>query len=181
MKKQSFDAGVAGVPGLDPTLPNVELVLNGATFQLSYDHNAIAQAEAVTGHNLLEAAYYIPTATILRGMLWASVLKAHPEVTIEEVGAWINPRNFRVIREALLAAWFGSVPDQKEGEAGETEGEVSPNTSPSLTSGPAAATTSASPKKNSGRSRRGSSTSSAKGTAKSSSTASSAPRTRPPR
>ncbi len=163
MEKKTF---VAGQPGLDPTLPDVELVINGSKYQLCYDHNAIAQAENATGINLLESAFRIQSANALRAMLWASLLKQNPGLTIEEVGTWLNPRNFLTVREALLAAWFGSVPEPSD-DAGEAQGEASPNASPSPTSGPAAGTTSGSRTKNSGRSRRGSSTSSASATAKS--------------
>jgi hypothetical protein len=140
MTKQSY---VAGTPGDDPTLPNVELILRGRTLQLCYDHNAIAQVENVTGINLMAAAFQVQSASTLRAMLWASIIRQHPDLTIEEVGAWLNPRNFLLVREALLAAWFGSVPEASEGEPGEAQGEASPNASPSPTSGPAAATTSA--------------------------------------
>ena len=132
MAKQTFT--VAGKPGLDPTLPDVELVINGKTYQLCYDHNAIVQAEKATGINLLESAFRIQSAEALRGMLWASVLKQNPDLTIEEVGTWLNPRNFLTVREALLAAWFGSVPEPKEA-AGEGQGEAVPTVSPSPTSG----------------------------------------------
>jgi hypothetical protein len=107
---------VAGKPGLDPTLPDVELVLGGETFALAYDFNAVCQAEKATGINLLSSVVGEITASSLRGLLWASVLKDRPDITIDEVGALIRPTNIATIREAVVSCWFGSVPDVEPGE-----------------------------------------------------------------
>lgn len=119
-------ASVAGKPGLDPTLPNVSLILNDVERHLCYDHNAIAQAEKATGLNLLYAAATSPSATTLRGLLWSALLKENPELTLEEVGGWITPRNIPTIHAAIVAAWYGSVPEGDE-EAGEVQGQAPPN------------------------------------------------------
>ena len=107
---------VAGKPGLDPTLPDVELVFNGETYHLAYDFNAIVQAEKVTGVNLLTSVVGEITAQSLRGLLWASLLKDRPEITIDEAGALIKPTNIATIRQAIVTCWFGSVPDAEAGE-----------------------------------------------------------------
>lgn len=122
----STKSAVAGKPGLDPTLPNVTLVLNGDEYQLCYDHNAIVQAEKATGINLLFAAATSPTATTIRGLLWSALLRDNPELTIDEVGSWITPRNIVTINAALKAAWYGSIPEP-DGEAGEVPAQASPN------------------------------------------------------
>lgn len=105
---------VAGKPGLDPTLPDVELVLGGKTYKLAYDFNAIVQAEKVTGINLLVHVVGEMSARSLVGLLWAALLPGHPEIEIEEVGRMIQPHNIPVIRSAIVTAWFGSVPSKKE-------------------------------------------------------------------
>jgi hypothetical protein len=108
---------VAGKPGLDPLLPDVELVLGGTTYHLSYDFNAICQAERVTGVNLLSSVVGEISAASLRGLLWAALLKDRPLMTVEEVGGLIRPENIATIREAIVTAWFGSVPEEaQEGE-----------------------------------------------------------------
>jgi hypothetical protein len=117
---------VAGKPGLDPTLPNVSLILGGVKRSLAFDFNAIVLAEKVTGVNLLKAIVNEITATNLRGLLWAALLKENPELNLEEVGSWITMRNAGTIHEALVMAWFGSVAEV-DGE-GETEGEETAQT-----------------------------------------------------
>ena len=66
---------VAGKPGLDPTLPNVTLILGGVERHLVFDFNAIVLADKETGVNLIKAAMSEIDATSLRGLLWASLLK----------------------------------------------------------------------------------------------------------
>lgn len=117
---------VAGKPGLDPTLPDVSLILNGVERHLCYDHNAIAQVEKITGLNLLYAAASAPNAIALRALLWSALLKENPELSLEEVGSWITPRNIPTIHAALQAAWYGSIPED-DGEVGEVQAQAPPN------------------------------------------------------
>jgi hypothetical protein len=109
---------VAGVVGSDPLLPKVELIAGGQTYHLAYDFNAVVVAEEATGINLLASVVGEITARSLRGLLYASLLMAHPEITIEEVGKLIQPTNIGTIRQAVTSAWFGSVKD-KDDDAGE--------------------------------------------------------------
>lgn len=102
---------VAGKPGLDPTLPDVALILGGVERRLVFDFNAIVHAEKVTGLNLIKAMVSELDATRTRGLLWAALLKEHAELTLEEVGGWLHPRNLSVVRDALIATWFGSIPE----------------------------------------------------------------------
>ena len=102
---------------IDPTLPRVTLILGGVERRPVYDHNAIVQAEAATGINLLTAIVDDITATKLRGLLWASLLKSDPDLTIEEVGSMIHPGNIGTIHSALLSSWFGSLSDPDDVKA----------------------------------------------------------------
>jgi hypothetical protein len=113
---------IANQPGQDPTLPDVDLILGGKTYKLCFDFNAICQAEKVAGVNLLTSVIGEITAQSLRGLLWASLLKDQPTITIDEVGALIRPTNIAVIRQAVVTAWFGSVPDE-ESEPGEAQAQ----------------------------------------------------------
>ena len=117
---------VAGQPGLDPTLPDVSLILNGVERHLCYDHNAIAQVEKITGLNLLFAAAAAPNATALRALLWAALLRETPGLSLEEVGSWMTPQNIPTIHAALQATWYGSVPED-DGEVGEVQAQALPN------------------------------------------------------
>jgi hypothetical protein len=107
---------VANKPGSDPTLPDVELILGGKIYHLAYDFNAIVQAEKATGVNLLSSVVGEITASSLRGLLWASLLKDQPDITLEQAGKLIKPHNIGTVREAIVTAWFGSNPDAEPGE-----------------------------------------------------------------
>jgi hypothetical protein len=103
---------VAGKPALDPTLPNVPLVLNGRTLFLAFDFNAIATAESVTGLELLNSIdLQNLNAGKFRALLYSALLKAQPDITIEEVGSMINFTSLPAITVALVHAWTGSQPE----------------------------------------------------------------------
>lgn len=114
---------VAGKPGLDPTLPDVELVLRGQSFHLAFDFNAICHAEKLTGLNLLTAIVTDISASQLRALLWSAILKDNSGFTIDEVGSWITAHNAPTIHKALVAAWFGSI--SKDDDEGEEEAQES--------------------------------------------------------
>lgn len=98
----------SGTPA-DPTARFALLELNGETYWLIFDFNAIARAEQVAKVNLLESLDFSGlTAAQYRGLFYASLLKAHPEVTIDEVGQLINLRSMAKISAALLQAWKNS-------------------------------------------------------------------------
>jgi hypothetical protein len=124
-KERIMNNTVAGKPGQDPTLPDVELIAGGKTFHLAYDFNAIVVAEEQTGANLLGSVMGTIDARSLRGLLWASLLKENPDMTIDQAGKLIRPTNIGTIRQAIVTAWFGSVADKDDdsGEAPETPAE----------------------------------------------------------
>ena len=103
---------VAGIPGSDPTLPSVPLELHGKKFHLAFDFNAIATAESLTGLNLLgKMDLQNLNAVQYRALLYSTLLKKHPEITLDEVGAMINLATLPAITVALVHAWTGSQPE----------------------------------------------------------------------
>lgn len=112
---------VAGKPGQDPALPRVPITLNGKKLHLVYDFNAIARAEELTGLNLFSTFDFSHlSVTKFRAMLFASLLKENPEITIEECGDFITAKTLADITIKMVEAWHGSRPEVKE-EAGNDE------------------------------------------------------------
>jgi len=116
-------SNVSNIPGLDPTLPDVTLILGGVERHLVFDFNAIVQAEKVTGVNMLRASIDSLSAESLRGLLWASLLKENPTLTLDQVGGLITMANAPIIYKAIVTAWFGSVHDAEDVSEDETPGE----------------------------------------------------------
>ena len=105
---------VAGVPGLDSTLPNVPLTLNGITYHLCFDFNACALVESETGINLFASDITKFSPTNFRAMFFSSLLKAHPEFTLEQAGALITPKTLPAIATAVGKAWSDSTAENTE-------------------------------------------------------------------
>lgn len=105
---------VAGTPA-DPTARFTRLELNGKSYSLVYDFDSIATAEDLTGLELLVGVNWAKiNARRLRGMLYASLLKAHPEITLKDVAKLITPGNLPKIEKALVECWIASTPEREE-------------------------------------------------------------------
>lgn len=113
---------IADKPGFDPTLPAVTLKIDGVEYHPVFDFNAIALVEQQTGINLLKSIVQDISAVHLRALLWASLLREHPEMTIEQTGELITMYNLAEVHSAMIAAWFGSVAsDSKDDESPKTK------------------------------------------------------------
>lgn len=100
-------------PADDPTVRYTPLELNGVTYRLAFDFNALARAEAVAGINLLQGLNLtIANAQQFRAVLWAALLKAQPKMTIDEAGALLQPGAFEAISQALMESFTASMPDR---------------------------------------------------------------------
>jgi hypothetical protein len=106
---------VAGTPA-DPTVKFATVEIDGKTYSLAYDFNAIATAESVTGINLFKALSTLTdlTATQFRGLVYAGLLKAHPEITLEQAGSIIRFDTMVPLQEKLAEAYKNSMPEKKE-------------------------------------------------------------------
>ena len=106
--------------------PNAILEIGGEKFTLVYDFNAIADAEALTGCNLLHgmAATLINTmsAAQLRGLLYASLQTNHPYrpaangkpesgISLRKAGQMCTLKEAPVIAEKIREAWALSLPE----------------------------------------------------------------------
>ena len=102
---------------IDPTLPQVTLTIGGKDRSLAFDYRAMCVVEKLTGVNLLQDSVEA-NFTLLGAMLFAALLHDDPELTLDEVGSWIHFKNAPVVYQALMSAWWGSLPKAKA-ESGE--------------------------------------------------------------
>lgn len=99
----------------DPILHFTDVRLNGKTYKLIYDFEAVAKAEDLTGIPLLVGVDWGHiNARRIRAMLFASLLKACPELKLEDVTKLINVRNLPKIERALIDAWVTSTPEAED-------------------------------------------------------------------
>ena len=116
MSKKKANAPVAGVPGSDPTISSTPIEFGGRTRHLSFDWNAIRQAEIRTGLNLFGAVDFGKLdATNFQALLFAALIpdaNANDEkITFEQVGKWIKFNEVKALLWSLATAWTGSKPD----------------------------------------------------------------------
>src|SRR5579864_8392167 len=82
MARRESVAGTA----LDPVIEFATLEIDGETYHLAYDFNAIAEAEKLAEANLLHGMaalmFNSTTAVQLRGLFYAGLRKAHPKMTL---------------------------------------------------------------------------------------------------
>jgi hypothetical protein len=110
---------VAGTPA-DPTLEFTSLKINGKTYKLIYDFDAIADIEEETNIPLLVGIDFRRlNVRQVRAMLCACMRKAHPAVSPKVITPWIVPKNMPLIIDALIQTWFVSTAKRQEDESAE--------------------------------------------------------------
>lgn len=107
----------------DPTIHFSELVVDGETYRLAYSFNSIALAEREAGCNLLAGLEGLGnlSAIQLRGLLWAAMKVAAPDIPIERAAALIRLDTMQSVTEALAKAYNLSMPEKKAEDPSEAE------------------------------------------------------------
>jgi hypothetical protein len=78
---------------------------------LLYDFNALAEFEDATGWSIGEALIgHGDSAKMLRALLWCGLLHETPNLTIEEVGSWLDLKSFGDIRSKIDKAVAAALP-----------------------------------------------------------------------
>lgn len=118
---------VAGTPA-DPTLEFTPLTLKvkreTKNYKLIYDFDSIAKAEEITDMPLLIGVNWRRIGVKqIQAMLYASMVKAQPDITMAEIKSLITVPNVPVIERALAQAWISSHAEEDE----EAKPEETPN------------------------------------------------------
>jgi len=104
-----------------PTRPVLPVMLDRER-HLVIDFNALASFEEVTGKNALAVDLWTAlSARDLRALLWAALIHEDRNLTLEDVGAMLDPANSPDIINALSDAYVAAMPKPKEGEPPLTE------------------------------------------------------------
>ena len=102
----------------------VSFKVAGEVFEyvLTYDFNALCEAEAETGVNLLQAMSDVRsmTAVQLRAMLYAGLKPANPLVLVKEAGELLT-KDYAAVMEALIRLF--AVAEVEESEKAEAAKE----------------------------------------------------------
>src|SRR5579872_7172332 len=102
-----------------PIVEFVTLEIDGEVYSLGgLDFNAIADAELVAKCNLLLGIAGMltngMTAQQTRGLLYASLRRAHPKITLQDAGNLVRVDTLPDINDALLRAYNASLPEGKK-------------------------------------------------------------------
>lgn len=86
----------------NPTVPSVIVELDGKSFTLVEDFNALAQFEGATGLDALNGkSFEDMNATQFRAYLWSLMLREQPDTTLDEVGQLLRGENYPRARAAI--------------------------------------------------------------------------------
>ena len=83
---------------------------------LRFDMNAQVVFEEATGENTLDGAFWKKkmTAKTTRALIWACLVHEEPALTLEQVGAFLTPKNSAKVSAALNRALVASAPELDE-------------------------------------------------------------------
>jgi hypothetical protein len=94
------------------------LKLNGETYSLVWDFEAIALAEDISDRPLLTGIKVrditSPTISLVRAMLYACIHTNHTDVTWDHVKAMVTRKTFSDIWVAVLTAWNAGIGETEE-------------------------------------------------------------------
>ncbi len=111
---------IAKNPAIDPTLPKVELILDGEPYYLCFNFGAFALAQAHFRKigiecNLLHALDLSNMdATQLVPLLYAALITFKPGIPFEKVASLVTFRNIGSIFEGIAKAYAASLADPED-------------------------------------------------------------------
>jgi hypothetical protein len=114
----------------NPTQPSTKLVLDGEVYELLFDFEAIAEAEDITSMALITGItkkdVTAPRISLIRAMLYASLLRKNPKVTVNgdlvpltpaAAGKLVTQFNYAQVWGRVLDAWVACITQTKDDKA----------------------------------------------------------------
>lgn len=98
----------------------VPVTIGGRERRLVLSFNALAAMEEVTGLNmLLFDKWSKPNATVFRAGVWAGLLHEAPDLTLEQVGEWIDEVGANSLIGPFVRARLAAMPKKPSGNGDE--------------------------------------------------------------
>lgn len=98
-----------------------ELKLDGRTYHLLFDFEAVAQAEDATDQPLLtglgQREVNHPRINLVRGMLYAGLLRHHPDISFAAARRMVTADAVPEIWGTILIAWAKARAKSEDGES----------------------------------------------------------------
>jgi hypothetical protein len=111
----------------NPIKKPVAIKLHGVDYTLMFDFDAVAAAEDISGRPLLTGLspkdVTSPTISLVRAMLFASLLPTQPDTTFSEAKALVTRDNLVEIWIKVLEAWNNSNPDPEPASENPIQGQ----------------------------------------------------------
>jgi hypothetical protein len=103
----------------------VTVTLGGEKIPLVFSFNSIAQAEELTGLNLLFRSSLDPwqSARVLRALVWAGIQHLGRTETLDEIGGLIGEAGPGNVLAEIFEAWTASMPSAEDIDADPEETE----------------------------------------------------------
>jgi len=116
-----------------PAVEFTPVTIDGREYSLSFSFNGLIEAERETKENLLQGVGKIilggMTAAQYRGVFYASLRTAHPDITLDQAGAILQvaflAMDLERIREALLTTYHVSFKKTEDPPAADPPAENS--------------------------------------------------------
>ena len=101
------------MPRKNPTQETVDLTLDGETYTLFFDLDAIAAAEDETGVALIAGMRKrdvdAPRISMVRALFWACLQPYQPKIELPQASAMVNQWNWSEIWEKVLETWVAGM------------------------------------------------------------------------
>lgn len=99
-------------------MPAVEIELDKKR-QLVFDFNALCKLEETTGKNALRGDTWSNLSALdVRALLWGALLRDDPDLTLDQVGQFIDFRNLEKITGAIQEAFEAAAASPEDSSEG---------------------------------------------------------------
>lgn len=102
-------------------VPTAEVTIDGLKYRMILDLNAMCKFEQETEKSALRMNDL--TASDIRVLFWAALLREHPDITQEQVGRMLHTGNISEVTDQLTDLFTESVPEpDEEADEGKASG-----------------------------------------------------------
>lgn len=91
----------------------VEFSIGGQAWPLLFTHRALLVCQDITGMDMLNASIAVPSANMLRALLFSALSVAGSLCSLNDVGRRIAFSQLSIVQQLVMNAWLASMPEPK--------------------------------------------------------------------
>ena len=105
----------------NPLLPSNKITIDGLTYTLRFDFEAVSEAEEIIDKSLVTGLtredVFKPKVSLVRAMFFAAAHFDQPKLTYDDAKKLVRRENLTEVWNGVLEAWTAQNPEPEESES----------------------------------------------------------------